>query len=371
MKKLTVYFLTAMMVISLSACGNKETVSTAGEVAGSVQTELQETTPSETATEAPTAEPTEAPVAETTEAPTPEATQAPTEEPTETTQVPATEPTEIPTSEPTEAPTPEPTEVPTPEPTEAPTPEPTEAPTPEPTEAPTPEPTVAPTPEPTPVPTPEPTEAPTPVPTEAPNPVTPSAGENLNYNNSITLPSGAKLPVLNEFNTAGLDPNNCFWGDWSSQIVADNFETYINALEDVENAWGNGYQNNQNFAYSANSMQFYKGSFTNTPHMEIIKEENRYVLKINTPLNTDAALQLGKTWDDNDTNVVTEALTCLLACVSSTPQEITNLVLEDLYGETCIKLTTEGKTSVGDCHIACSSYDFSNGNHYIAYVITP
>ncbi len=353
MKKLTVYFLTAMIVISLGACGNRETVSTAGEVAGSGQTELQETTPSETATEVPSAEPTEAPVAVTTEVPTPEATQAPTEEPTETTQVP--------TSEPTEAPTPEPTEIPTPEPTEAPTPEPTEAPTPEPTEAPTPEPT--------PAQTPEPTVAPTPVPTVAPNPVTPSTGENLNYNNSITLPSGAKLPVLNEFNTAGLDPNNCFWGDWSSQIVADNFETYINALEDVENTWGNGYQNNQNFHYGDVSMQWYKGSFSNYPNMEIKRDSSEYYsLWINCPLDTSVAHTLGKTWDDNDTNRSREALSCILACVTPDITSVQNAILDSLYyassGQEPIPLDGTW-TTIGSTRVKFSYYSFEDGNHIV------
>lgn len=225
--------------------------------------------------------------------------------------------------------------------------------------------------------TPEPTNPPTTTP-EPTNPTTPSAGDNLNYNNSITLPSGAKLPILNEFNTAGLDPNNSFWGDWNSQIVADNFETYINALEDVENAWGtsyaSGYATNQNFHYSSNSMQWYMGSFDNYASIEVKRDSSQYyTLCINCPLDTNVANQLGWTWGDMDTNVAREALTCLLATISSDPQTLTNTILEDLYGDTCIKLSTEGWTSVGDCKMTCDAFKFSetNGTHVIVYFIKP
>lgn len=412
MKKLCLYLLTAAMVLSLSACG-KDAVSTNGEVSSSGTTEM--------VTEAPDSESAEVSTEVPTELSTPEATEAPTPEPTE-----------APTPEPTEAPTPEPTEAPTPEPTEAPTPEPTATPepTPEPTATPVPytyvdmdvvmyvqnavnvrslpstdgekigglsqndevhvtgqcnesgwyrivynggigyvsnkylgsEMVV--------IATPAPTAAPAPNPPVSENPVIASDGSDLEYSGSITMPSGATMCVINKFNTAGLNLDNSFWGPWDSEIVAENFETYITALEDVEEAWGS---NSQDFAYSADSMQWYMESFDMYPNLSIDRVSSEYYrLLINVPLDAGCAKQLDLGGDvESWTARAREALTCLLACVTPDVTSVQNAILDSLYyaADGQEPIPPDGTwATFGSTKIRFSYYSFGDGkekNHHI------
>ena len=398
MKKRIVILLSLVLMLYLAACGNK-------------LEEVENKVPSTSVVEV-----TEAPEVETTEVPS---TTIPTEEPTS---VPAEEPTVAPTEEPTTAPTPEPTATPEP--------------TPEPTPTPVPytyvdmdvvmyaqntvnvrslpstdgeklgglnqndevrvtgqcnesgwyrisyngeigyvsnnylgtEMVVVATPTPNPTPVPD-------------NSTSNGGGEygdgsDLEYSGSITLPSTATMVVLNKFNTAGLDPNNSFWGDWDSQIVANNMETYISGLDGVVDTWGIGAVGNQNFAYSSNSMQFYLGSFDNYASIELKRDSSQYyTLCINCPLDSNIASQLNWSGASESYDVrAREALTCLLATISSQPQELQSAILNGLYyGDESLSMVKDDFTwtNIGDCQIKLSAFNFENGTHSVVFLIKP
>ncbi len=191
MKKIFAFFLAAVMLMSITACGNDTTQGTTDPTQGSAAPTQGTTVPTQETTiptqivTAPTevvTDPTDSPTDPTegatdptqnTTAPT-QTTADPTQStiaPTQPTQgatlmtdaptAPVTTPTTVPVQQPTYAPTQAPTYAPTQAPTQRPTNVPAQKPTPAPTEAPTQRPTNAPTQRPTATPTQKPIQVPT------------------------------------------------------------------------------------------------------------------------------------------------------------------------------------------------------------------
>lgn len=254
------------------------------------------------------------------------------------------------------------------EPTETPVSEPTATPSEVPSEQPavttdnsaeSPAPTAAPTPTPTPIPTS------TPAPTMTAVPL--GYGDDLAFSGSITLPSGLTIQTLNKFNYAGMPTcaGNSWMGDIYSETVAINYEDMADNFDAFNAMYSDSAINVVN-----GEQIWWRSSMANmSPSIEIRKCDDHYKLIISGPyLDLAAAQSAG--WPGIDAYKVAmskEALTVLLSAVSSQPQVVQETILKDLFTEVCI--SDSSYTTVGDCSIMISEWDFENGNFIVVYNI--
>lgn len=202
-----------------------------------------------------------------------------------------------------------------------------------------------------------------------PQPTQPSSGsgDDLSFSGSLTLPSGITISTLNKFNYAGmvLDGNTSWLGDINSEVVGQNHSIMGQNFDKL----------NEKYPHSAINVVssekiWWRSNLSNaTGALTIQKCNDHYKLIITSPcLDSNTAQAMGQVLiDKNFENMAQEALTTLLSAISSTPQEIKNMVCEDLFGTTCIGETTY--TKVGDCSIKISYYNFKDGKFEVIYNI--
>lgn len=220
-----------------------------------------------------------------------------------------------------------------------------------------------------------PVETPPAVEPEPTTPVTPPSsgnGDNLSFSGSTTLPSGLTISTLNEFNGAGMDTSagNSWMGDIYSDIVAKNYET----MADNFDAFNQTYTSVINVT---NGEQiWWRSSMANSSAaIELRRSGDHYKLIISSPLLDDATAEsLG--WMSGREAEAREALTVLLSTISSTPQSLSDAIVDSIYntnspvGQEPIK--ADGNwASIGDCRIRVGAYDFENGNHMVVFRIAP
>lgn len=107
--------------------------------------------------------------------------------------------------------------------------------------------------------------------------------------------------------------------------------------------------------------------------IEIRRCGDHYKLIISSPLLDDATAEsLG--WMSGRQAEAREALTVLLSTISSTPQSLSDAIVDSIYntnspvGQEPIK--ADGNWAyIGDCRIRVGAYDFENGNHMVVFRI--
>lgn len=213
----------------------------------------------------------------------------------------------------------------------------------------------------------EPTEAPTPEPTEAPTPEPVSR--------MLTLPSGATIPVLDKFNTEGIDFYNTFWGVPDTDETNAAMKEYLDAIERARETWATLYPSEngrQDFVRENYSMKFYLKKNSVLPSVEVVRDGICYTLRTTVPFDTEAAQRLKiYNWDDNDTARAKEALICILASFTSTPNELAEEIFNLLYEDTSAIPDDYSWGEVGDAKVSVFSYTFEEGYHEISFVIEP
>lgn len=221
-----------------------------------------------------------------------------------------------------------------------------------------------------------PVETPPAVEPEPTTPVTPPSsgnGDNLSFSGSTTLPSGLTINTLNEFNNSGmsLENGNSWMGDIYSDIVAQNYETMADNF-DAFNAMYSGSVIN----VTNGEQIWWRSSMANSSAaIELRRSGDHYKLIISSPLLDDATAEsLG--WMSGREAEAREALTVLLSTISSTPQSLSDAIVDSIYntnspvGQEPIK--ADGNwASIGDCRIRVGAYDFENGNHMVVFRIAP
>lgn len=187
-------------------------------------------------------------------------------------------------------------------------------------------------------------------------------GYDLFFAKSTPLSTGTELLSMNMFNQAGLNPNNDWWGDPESRVIAGNQSIYMKHLILIENAWKDtyGFSTSQSFVCGKPYFEWYNDNNAETPALAIKKPEGAedyYTLIICTPLCVDAAKTIGWTFDENDEVVCREAMACLLSVFSTEPIMLTDTIIEDLYGEKTI--SDSEFTVVGDANVKFDSSSHS------------
>lgn len=195
-------------------------------------------------------------------------------------------------------------------------------------------------------------------------------GDELAYTGSLTLPSSLEIKTLNMFNNAGMsvESGNSWMGDIYSDIVAQNYET----MADNFDAFNQTYTSVINVT---NGEQiWWRSSMANSgAAIEIRRCGDHYKLIISSPLLDDATAEsLG--WMSGRQAEAREALTVLLSTISSTPQSLSDAIVDSIYntnspvGQEPIK--ADGNWAyIGDCRIRVGAYDFENGNHMVVFRI--
>lgn len=218
----------------------------------------------------------------------------------------------------------------------------------------------------------EPTPTPSATPSESTSNVDYGNGDDLSFSGSLTLPSGLTISTLNMFNGCGMDTRsgNSFMGDIYSNIVAQNYETMANNFD----AFNQTYTSVINVT---NGEQiWWRSSMANSSAaIELRRSGDHYKLIISSPLLDDATAEsLG--WMSGREAEAREALTVLLSTISSTPQSLSDAIVDSIYntnspvGQEPIK--ADGNwASIGDCRIRVGAYDFENGNHMVVFRIAP
>lgn len=195
-------------------------------------------------------------------------------------------------------------------------------------------------------------------------------GDELAYTGSLTLPSSLEIKTLNMFNNAGMsvESGNSWMGDIYSDIVAKNYTT----MADNFDAFNQTYTSVINVT---NGEQiWWRSSMANSgAAIEIRRCGDHYKLIISSPLLDDATAEsLG--WMSGRQAEAREALTVLLSTISSTPQSLSDAIVDSIYntnspvGQEPIK--ADGNWAyIGDCRIRVGAYDFENGNHMVVFRI--
>lgn len=205
-------------------------------------------------------------------------------------------------------------------------------------------------------------------------PVVYDGGYDLYFNVVTALPSGAELFSLNMFNQAGLNPENGWWGDPESRVIAGNEKIYMQHLTLIENAWKSnyGFTASQTFVCGIPDFEWYNDTDAENPALIVRKPEGSegyYTLIIKTPLTVDAAESIGWAFDEDDQAVCREALACLLSVFSTDPMEIADAIIEDLYGEK--NISDSEFMVIGDAGVKfdSSSHIFTEDECYSVYYI--
>lgn len=215
-------------------------------------------------------------------------------------------------------------------------------------------------------------------------------GDELHFSSSLILPySHFEIPVLDQFNTIGLlneDRVGIFgyvypttgiykWsppppGEETSENVVVNFDLYVDAIEALRWEWADQdifSESSQGFLVGGSQMQWYTGSFGERPDVELVQPlegEGYYTLTIRYPLDAKIGEELGMTMSEDVVKAAREALIVYLSCVSSTPMEIYDSLLYNLYyapdGEETL---SENWTVVGDSQIRVSFEESSQKRH--------
>ena len=213
---------------------------------------------------------------------------------------------------------------------------------------------------------------------EPTTPVTPPSsgnGDNLSFSGSTTLPSGLTISTLNEFNHAGMDTSagNSFMGDIYSDIVAQNYETMADNFDAFNSVWPNSAINVTN-----GEQIWWRSDLANmSASLELRRCGDHYKIIIRGPhLDEATAESMGWNIGNDGHNDAREALTVLLSTISSTPQSLSDAIVDSIYntnspvGQEPIK--ADGNWAyIGDCRIRVGAYDFENGNHMVVFRIAP
>lgn len=196
-------------------------------------------------------------------------------------------------------------------------------------------------------------------------------GDELAYTGSLTLPSSLEIKTLNMFNNAGMsvESGNSWMGDIYSDIVAKNYTTMADNFDAFNQTHPSGAINVTN-----GEQIWWRSSMANSgAAIEIRRCGDHYKLIISSPLLDDATAEsLG--WMSGRQAEAREALTVLLSTISSTPQSLSDAIVDSIYntnspvGQEPIK--ADGNWAyIGDCRIRVGAYDFENGNHMVVFRI--
>ena len=159
-------------------------------------------------------------------------------------------------------------------------------------------------------------------------------------------------------------------GEETSENVVANFDLYVDAIEALRWEWADQdifSESSQGFLVGGSQMQWYTGSFGERPDVELVQPlegEGYYTLTIGYPLDAEIGEELGMTMSEDVVKAAREALIVYLSCVSSTPMEIYDSLLYNLYyapdGEETL---SENWTVVGDSQIRVSFEESSQKRH--------
>lgn len=201
-----------------------------------------------------------------------------------------------------------------------------------------------------------------------PEPTNPPAssgnGDNLSFSGSVTLPSGLTISTLDEFNGSGMDTSagNSWMGNIYSDIVAQNYTTMADNF-DAFNAMYSGSVIN---VTNGEQIWWRASMADSSPSLELRRCGDHYKIIISSPCLDDATAE-SMGWMSGREAEAREALTVLLSTISSQPTTVQEMILRDMFTETCI--SDSSYTRVGDCSIMASEWDFENGKFIMVYNI--
>ena len=179
-------------------------------------------------------------------------------------------------------------------------------------------------------------------------------GDDLDFNGSVTLPSGITISTLNKFNACGMDTSdgNSWMGDIYSDIVAQNYET----MADNFDAFNERY--NGSVINVTNGKQiWWRSDYANiTASIELRKCDDHYKIIIWGPyLNLEDAQARG--WaglDSHHVDQAEDALAVLLSAITPNCVELQKCIVYSLYeapdGQEPIDANGNW-TTIGDCQI--------------------
>lgn len=179
-------------------------------------------------------------------------------------------------------------------------------------------------------------------------------GDDLDFNGSVTLPSGITISTLNKFNACGMDTSdgNSWMGDIYSDIVAQNYEI----MADNFDAFNERY--NGSVINVTNGKQiWWRSDYANiTASIELRKCDDHYKIIIWGPyLNLEDAQARG--WaglDSHHVDQAEDALAVLLSAITPNCVELQKCIVYSLYeapdGQEPIDANGNW-TTIGDCQI--------------------
>lgn len=189
------------------------------------------------------------------------------------------------------------------------------------------------------------------------NKVNTTLGNDLVHKESIASNSGVTIPVLNKFNTAGLDPDcakDDGMQDWFGYVGDENAPGYQNvtACGKAMNELTEALDISGGFLPQQDHISF---SFTDinaeTGDLELRRdfENGYYTIGINYDMSDSESFYPVEDGKD--------VLTLLCSVVSSTPSELAEVLYEESFVvEECMTSETEWVT-VGDCLVQWGGYD--------------
>ena len=215
-------------------------------------------------------------------------------------------------------------------------------------------------------------------------------GDEMYFSSSVQLPySKFEVPVWNQFNSVGLlnedriglfgytYPNTGIYkwstpppGEETSKNVESNFMLYIETLDALPWVWEDVEmysESSQGFLAGGLYIHWYTGSFGEPTAVELtrpLEGEDYYTLTIRYPLDVEMGESLGFTMSENTVKTAREALITVLCCVSSTPMELYNSLLYNLYYVPDGEETMDADWMVvGDSQIRVSFEESSQPRH--------
>ncbi len=196
---------------------------------------------------------------------------------------------------------------------------------------------------------------------QPPDNVDTTLGDDLTYEESIPSNSGVNIPVLNKFNSAGLNPDcaNDDMQDWFGYVGDSDSPGYVNVtvyadamneLTEAMNITGGFLPQQEYISFSFTDI------YASTSDLKLRRdfENGYYTIGINYDMSDSESFYPVEDGKD--------ALTLLCSVISSTPSELS----EFLYQESFVveeSMTSEDTwVAVGDCLVQWGGYNSSDGD---------
>lgn len=186
-----------------------------------------------------------------------------------------------------------------------------------------------------------------------------SLGNDLSHEKSISTDSGVEIPVLNKFNSAGLDPDcreSDGMQDWFGYVGDTSAPGYVNvtACGEAMNELTETLGISGGFLPQEDHISFsFENIYAETGDLELRRdfENGYYTIGINYDMSDSESFYAVADGMD--------VLTLLCSVISSTPDELADFLYEESFvSEECVTDETTWVT-VGDCQVQWGGY---NGN---------